>query len=180
MRAKEKERATVDSKELDEHSLVNNKHTILNGGQKKILLGGPKEKGKKGFSNCNEGFQKPEKGTSKDFIQHTGRGRGPKRKGQGRRLSSSWIVVYLFLPSSSDDHHPLHSCLGTGERVGTQNRVCLHIVHLLAHPVSSIANCCCWFFGGSSITTLPLLVMSIRTFATLTGIVQCVWVNTLR
>ena len=55
MRAKEKERAKVYSKELDEHSLVNNKHTILNGGQKKCFAWWFKgERGKKGFSKCNE------------------------------------------------------------------------------------------------------------------------------
>ena len=32
----------VDSKELEEFSLVKNMHTILNGGHKKIVLGGPK------------------------------------------------------------------------------------------------------------------------------------------
>ena len=33
----------MDSKELEEYSLVKNKHRTLNGGQKKIVLGGPKE-----------------------------------------------------------------------------------------------------------------------------------------
>ena len=33
-------------------------------------------------------------------------------------------VVYLCPSSSSDDHHLLHSCLGTGMRVGTQNKFC--------------------------------------------------------
>ena len=40
--AKEKEKAKVDSKELVEHTLVKNKHRTLNGGQKKIVLGGPR------------------------------------------------------------------------------------------------------------------------------------------
>ena len=34
-------------------------------------------------------------------------------------LSDSDCVVYLYLSSSSDEHHLLHSCLGTGMRVGT-------------------------------------------------------------
>ena len=34
----------MDSKELEEYSLVKNKHRILNGGHRKIVLGGPKEK----------------------------------------------------------------------------------------------------------------------------------------
>ena len=32
----------MDSKESEEHSLVKNKHRTLNGGQKKIVLGGPR------------------------------------------------------------------------------------------------------------------------------------------
>ena len=34
----------MDSNEPEEHSLVKNKHSTVNGGQKKIALGGPKEK----------------------------------------------------------------------------------------------------------------------------------------
>ena len=34
----------MDSKEVEEHSWVKNKHRTLNGGQKRTLLGGPKEK----------------------------------------------------------------------------------------------------------------------------------------
>ena len=34
----------MDSKEPEEHSFVKNKHRTLNGGQKKIVLGGPKER----------------------------------------------------------------------------------------------------------------------------------------
>ena len=34
----------MDSKEVEEHSLVKNKHRTLNGSQKRTLLGGPKEK----------------------------------------------------------------------------------------------------------------------------------------
>ena len=55
------------------------------------------------------------------------------------------VVVYLCLSSPSDEHHPLHSCLGTGARVGNQNKFCLHRASL-AHPVSSITLCCCWCF----------------------------------
>ena len=47
-------------------------------------------------------------------------------------------VVYPCLPYSSDDHHLLQSCLGTGARVGTQNRFRLYRASLV-HPVSSIA-----------------------------------------
>ena len=49
--AKEKVRAKVGSKELVKHTLVKNKHKTLNGGQKKIVFGGPKVKrGEKGSS----------------------------------------------------------------------------------------------------------------------------------
>ena len=34
----------MDSKEPEEQSLVKNQHRTLNGGQKKIVLGGPKER----------------------------------------------------------------------------------------------------------------------------------------
>ena len=51
---KAKEKAIVDSKGPEEHSLVKSKHRILNGGQKKILLGGPKRKN--GLSKFNDGF----------------------------------------------------------------------------------------------------------------------------
>ena len=157
MRAKEKERAKMDSKELEDHSLVKKKHRVLNGGQKKILLGGQKErKVRKASQTAMKAFRNQKKSQARFHPAYRQR-RGPKRKGQGRRSSSSWIVVYLSLPSSSDDYHPLHSCLGTGERVGTQNRFCLHRASL-AHLVSSIAFCCCWCFGGGSITILPLLV----------------------
>ena len=50
-KAKEKVRAKVGSKELVKHTLVKNKHKTLNGGQKKIVFGGPKVKrGEKGSS----------------------------------------------------------------------------------------------------------------------------------
>ena len=53
-------------------------------------------------------------------------------------LLCSLTVVYPCLSYSSDDHHLLHSCLGTGARVGTQNRFRLYRASLV-HPVSSIA-----------------------------------------
>ena len=49
---KEEEKANVDSKEQEEHSLMKNKHRVLNRSQKKIVLGGKKgsSKGEKRFS----------------------------------------------------------------------------------------------------------------------------------
>ena len=92
-----------------------------------------------------------------------------------------WVrhVVYLYLSSSSDKHHLLHSCLGTGMRVGTKNKFC-HYRASLVHSASFIVSCCCWCLGGSSITIMPLLVQIIRTFAIVTMFVQRVLVNTLR
>ena len=88
--AKEKEKAKVDPKELTEHTLVKNKHRTLNGGQKKIVLGGPRvKKSRKGSSKGNDGFQnsgfrtnQPEKGTGNEFHLHKGRGKDQKRKGK--------------------------------------------------------------------------------------------------
>ena len=41
-RQSKRKKGKVDSKELEEFSLVKNMHTILNGGHKKSVLGGPK------------------------------------------------------------------------------------------------------------------------------------------
>ena len=88
--AKEKEQAKVDLKEPEEHSLVKNKHRTLDGGQKKIVLGGPKEReARKVSSKGDEGFQKggfrtyqPEKGASDDFNPHKGRGKDQQANGK--------------------------------------------------------------------------------------------------
>ena len=49
----------MDSKELVEDTLVKNKHRTLNGGQKKIVFGGPQgKKSRKGSLKGNDGFQK--------------------------------------------------------------------------------------------------------------------------
>ena len=53
-------------------------------------------------------------------------------------LRHSWLgMVYLYLSSSSNEHHLLHSCLGTGMRVGTYNKFC-HYRASLVHSASSI------------------------------------------
>ena len=53
------------------------------------------KKGMKGFSKGNDGFQKigfrpyqPDKGAGKEYTQNKGKKKGPKRKRQGRSLSS--------------------------------------------------------------------------------------------
>ena len=49
----------MDSKEAEEHSLVNSKHRTLNGGHKKIVLGGPKEnEARKGYRMVMKAFRK--------------------------------------------------------------------------------------------------------------------------
>ena len=71
---KAKEKVKVDPKELVRHTLVKNKPKTLNGGRKKIVLGGPGvKKSRKGSSKGNDGFQKsgfrtnqPEKGTGNE------------------------------------------------------------------------------------------------------------------
>ena len=76
-------------KELEEYSFVKNKHTTLNVGQKKIVLGGPKvRESRKVFSKGDGSFQKgwfrtcqPGKGAGNDFTPHEGRGKDQKGKG---------------------------------------------------------------------------------------------------
>ena len=49
----------MDSKEPEEHSLVKSKHRTWNGGQKKIVLGGPKEnEARKAFRKVMKAFRK--------------------------------------------------------------------------------------------------------------------------
>ena len=71
----------------------------------------------------------------------------------------------------------LHSWLGTGMRVGSQNKFCLYRASLV-HPASAIvclSLLACWW---CSVTILLFLVHIIRTFATVTTPVLCVLVNT--
>ena len=96
-----------------------------------------------------------------------------------RSLDLHRSVVYPCLSSSSDDHPLLHSCLGTGMRVGSQKQVC-HFLASLVHSASTIvftSLSVCWW---GSITILLLLVHFIRTFATVTTPVLGALVNTLQ
>ena len=86
---KEKEKAKVDSKEKEEHSLVENKHRTLNGGQKKIVLGGTKEhEARRACQKAMMAFRKVvvvhinQKITGSDFNAHKGRGKTLKGKGK--------------------------------------------------------------------------------------------------
>ena len=54
-------------------------------------------------------------------------------------LGGQDFVVYPCLSSSSDDHHLSHSCLGTGMRLGMQNKFC-HCRASLVHLVSLIVS----------------------------------------
>ena len=56
---------------------------------------------------------------------------------QKNRCRISRGVVYPCLSSSSDDHPLLHSCLGTGMRVGSQDKFC-HFPASLVHSASAI------------------------------------------
>ena len=79
-----------------------NRYKIPHGGQKRTLLGGPRErKARKGLSKGNDGFQKggfrayqPDKGAGKDFPQSKGRVKDHKGKGQEGNLSS--IRIFSF------------------------------------------------------------------------------------
>ena len=81
---------------VKQHSSAKNQHRILNGGRKKTVFGGPRDKkSRKGSSKGNEGFQKggfrpypPTKGCRQWFLPVQRQRQGPKRKGQGRWLSS--------------------------------------------------------------------------------------------
>ena len=80
---RKRQKAKEDSKELEEYSLVKNKHRTLYGGQKKIVLGGPKvREARKVSRNVMEAFRKvgfrtyqPEEGAGNDFTPHKGRGK---------------------------------------------------------------------------------------------------------
>ena len=84
--------------------------------------------------------------------------------------SSSPAVVYPCLSSSSDDHPFLHSCLGTGMRVGSQNKFC-HYPASLVHS-AGVRNCFYFVVG--------LLVGQYHDTATSTTPVLGVLVNTLQ
>ena len=60
----------MDAKEQEEHFLVKNKHRTLNGGQKRISLGGAKEK------EARKVFRKVENHLSDSGFSHL-----PTRKG---------------------------------------------------------------------------------------------------
>ena len=96
-KAKVKEKAMVDSKENEEHSLVKSKHRTPNRGQKTMVLGGPKEnEARKALRKAMNTFGKvvfvlTHQKMFKQWFQPAQRQRqGPKRKGQGRFLSSIW------------------------------------------------------------------------------------------
>ena len=92
-KVKEKLKSKVDSKELVRHTLVKNKHKTLKGGQKNIMLGGPRVKeARKVFSSQKDGFRtnQTEKNTGNEFHLHRGKGKVQKRKGKGGAPSSIW------------------------------------------------------------------------------------------
>ena len=94
---KAKEKAKVDGKGPEEHSLVKNKHRILNGGQKRTLLGGPEEReARKAFQKKKQ-WRLSEKWSShlptrkrrrQGFHPAQRQRKGPKRKGQGAHHQS--------------------------------------------------------------------------------------------
>ena len=51
-----------------------------------------------------------------------------------------YVVVYLHLSRSSDEHHRFLSCLGTGMRVGKQNTFVI-IVHLWTFASAALSVC---------------------------------------
>ena len=64
---KAKEKVKEDRKKTEEHSLAMNKHKILHGGQKRTLLGGPKDrKAREACRKATMAFQKGEEKTKKE------------------------------------------------------------------------------------------------------------------
>ena len=94
-----KEQAKVDLKDPEEHSLVKNKDRTQNGGQKKIVLGGPKEREarKVFFRRVMKAFRKvvfalANQKRVQGMISNPHKGRGKDQKGKGKEggLSSIW------------------------------------------------------------------------------------------
>ena len=93
-----RKKTNVDPKEPEENSLVKSKHRTRNGGQKKIVLGAPKEiEARMAFRKVMEAFRnfcfrthQPEKRAQAMFQPAQRQRQGPTRKGQGRCLSSIW------------------------------------------------------------------------------------------
>ena len=58
----------------------------------------------------------------------------------------TFIVVSFGLSSSSDEHHPSHSCLGTGMLDGKRNNTFVIIVHIWSIGItdSSLVVLACW------------------------------------
>ena len=84
---REKKKPKVSKKEAEEPSLAKEKHKIQDCGQKRTLLGGPKDAKKKQLSKGNDGSQKgsfrpyhPDKGAGKDYFQNKGKGYSPSQK----------------------------------------------------------------------------------------------------
>ena len=81
----------MDSEEQEEHSLLKNKHKILNCSEKKIVLGGPNEgEATKIFRKITDFFffedgfrtHHSEKSAGSDCNQHKGRGKDQEGKGK--------------------------------------------------------------------------------------------------
>ena len=84
------EKVKEDPKGSEEYFLTMNKHNILNGGQKRTLLGGQKErKARKACQKALKAFRsmvfrryQPDTGASKDYFQNKGKGKDQQGKGK--------------------------------------------------------------------------------------------------
>ena len=129
----------------------------LNGGQKKIVLGGQKEGGKKVFSKGNEGFQKggfrtyqPEKGAGNDSNPHKFRSKDQKKKGKEGAYpqsglaweSDDWSSSYW--PDDSSTSAAGWSC--TRARTAWLASVPLNLAN---HPTHVVLDLCCTLSIGS-------------------------------
>ena len=104
----------------EEHSLAKNEHKILNGGQKRTLLGGPKER--KARRACQKAIlasrrvvlrpYQPDKGRRQGLSPNHGQRKGPKRKRQGMDLSSITILIPRETPMKKVVARPGNHTLG--------------------------------------------------------------------
>ena len=100
---REKENTKVYPKEAEEHFMAKNKHKILKCGQKRTLLGGPKDaKARKACQKAMMAFRRlvfvltsPTKVQARIFPQNKGRGKDQKGNGKEGTFPQSGLSASL-------------------------------------------------------------------------------------
>ena len=173
----------MDSKEQEGHSLVKNKHRILNCSQKKIVLGGPRErearkvprKVKKRLSDGGFRTHQSEKSAGSDFNSHKGRGKDQKGKGKERTYSQSgfpaseapseerndWSCESDVWHSSITDVSSNSALVGNTSRCGTGHTAWMASVplNLADHPTHVVLDLDCTRSIGSRKVPKTLIVL---------------------